>query len=360
MNENEALILNDLNIQNNINDAEILNIIENDDKIDLIDIQANDLLTEIKRMIKVDFSKTKSDKIDADFIKSLKRIMIISNNNITKEYLKKLSYMYFALYNDTLDVYYEIQKSGQQLEYYMLDEKYNNNIMLVKDYDWSKYNCPDILRKAYYNNCLEQVLSIVNVNPYFFIRDVANKYLEPDFLDNIINIFGLERIAKSNLESIVLAINEINLQYTMDLMKINPDIAFNCKYIFNDAVKESASISEIAFLNDISKKGLQEIIRECWYKSNLKQMVTYYFNIIQYSPEFVFDWSKIKISNLEMCVEKKDLLLPSVFAKMTEAEHKIFHSYKNASTLIEVTSFNRYIDKLEKQYGESIQKKLVK
>ena len=143
-------------------------------------------------------------------------------------------------------------------------------------------------------------------------------------------------------------------------MKTNPDIVFNCKYIFNDSVKESASVNQIAFLTDVNKNGLHHIMKNCWYCSTIKQLINYYFNIIQCSPEFTFDAKTTKLANLKICIEKNIDLSPSVFAKMTENEHQVFKSYQFASKHKELSEFDRYIKNLKKQYGEPKQKKLIK
>lgn len=344
---------------NKSSDIDILKLLENDDKFDLIEVQANDLLIKIKHMIKLEMNKDTDIRIDNEFIKSLKKVIVVNNNNISDEYLEKLSYIYYALYNNSLDTYYNIQKNGEDLEYYKLDRKYNEKINYDETYDWSKYNCNQILRIAYYQNALDEVLSILKVNPNFNFFVVNKSQISKENLTNLINIFGLEMVACSDLRVLIIAANKDNLPFTKQLIEINPNIVFDCSSIFSEKVRKICDVNQLAFLTSLNKQGLDTIM-QLSYKNYISDLITYYFEVIKYSPDFAFDYYDYIRNNLTFCIENSLDFPPEIFAQLTIDEHNAFHKYRYMSTLKEKMAFNSFIIKLKNKYKKPKQLKLEK
>ena len=144
------------NVLDAVNQSEITSILENDNEIDLFEIEAINLLNKIKNMIgcriNKELVKEKTDEIDDDFKKSLREVLIVNNKIITDDYLRNLSYVYYAIYNNTLSIYYKLDSTIRNIDYFMLEEKFYNSINNVITFDKYRDNTNSQFFHAYKNN----------------------------------------------------------------------------------------------------------------------------------------------------------------------------------------------------------------
>lgn len=360
MNEKGSLFFNDFQGNKSNNDY-ILGILESNDKIDLIEIEARELLNKIKKMINIKLSPEEVEKIDGDFINSLKKLIVITNNNVTTEYLKKLSYVYYAIYNDTLDVYYKISQEINELEYYMLDKNFYNNIMYTEPIDWKKYNLRHhhiILRYAYSNNCLEEVLKILNINPYWDVNTNSDliKKVTKENLTNLFNEYGVELVANSNFYDLN-NYHEENKEYIKELLLINPKLQIQDPSLFSSNVRQIFEQNEIAFFDELQQADIGRFTTNVsalkWYKSVLEENNNFNF-IYRYSEQ------ELVIGLLKLNIE----LPGKIYAKLKEEEISIlsnlYKEYVSGSKtgLKEKMKLNSYVKDLIKKYKD--QKVLIK
>lgn len=284
--------MEDNNILSNNNskfsNAEIMQFINNDDPIDLLEIQANKLLKDIKRIIGIELDYTKEQKIDSNFISSLKKMIIINNNQISEEYLNELSFVYFAQYNNTIDIYYKLKRLYNKIYYFMLDENLYNNIIDTKQDDWTKCSESQLeaLETAYKNGIYNELMSILRINPTISFGDVnLNMLLDKEKFLSMINDFGKEVIANSNMVAILKASLDQNINFSKQLVNINPNFSFVSDIVFYSGLLNYLNINEVAFL---PKKFI-------YHLSYLKEVKCYeshvfenYIKLIKADPKFTF------------------------------------------------------------------------
>lgn len=369
MNDNFSFFNKEKN--NSIDNSIIANMLSKPDEIDLLGIYANNYLSKIKTKIGRTLDQSKSKNIDDNFKESLKKIIIINNNNVTDEELTELSYIYFALYNNTLDVYHEIKSKGESLEYYMLDEKFNNNINNTEETDWNKYgNNKKLLSLAYKQGLEDEVLSILKLNPNFVISscgyDALYFFGECKFFKKIVDLVGVEVIAKSNFDLLRIAIEENHgINYIRQLVEINPNIAIDLPYIFDVDLKANFDINQIAFFTDKNKKVICYIQNYPITKKLEGPLYAYYSKLIEIEPDFEFydiDKEIFLLRQLILC----NIELPAnIYINLTEEERdKMYElAVRIKRRKIDIISQERLcnlVEKAKRQYGEPKQKKLKK
>lgn len=271
------------------NNFDVSSILENNSKFDLVDIMCNNILGQIKKEIQKTIDQKRAQSIDEEFKKSLKPIVaanLANNTQLSGDYIKELSYIYFALFNNTIQVYYDMKNSNTEIEYYMLDEEYANNIN-DKKIDWTKYRkylTESTFVQAYNNGVLNELISILDINPNFEISSYDCEYLfNKDFFDKIMEFYGIDIIANSQLDILETGINEENREYTKELIRINPNIKLDSCYIFNSKLKEVFDVNAIA---NFSKKEFEDI--EIIISWGSEELISVYKELIEINPDFTF------------------------------------------------------------------------
>lgn len=369
------------NVLDAVNQSEITSILENDNEIDLFEIEAINLLNKIKNMIgcriNKELVKEKTDEIDDDFKKSLREVLIVNNKIITDDYLRNLSYVYYAVYNNTLSIYYKLDSTIRNIDYFMLEEKFYNSINNVITFDKYRDNTNSQFFHAYKNNVEDEFAAVLSINPNFVIKPfntTAEKWLVYDFFDKgefkkIYDTIGTKVFANINTSSNIYILRQIlfNLEYVKELILTNPDIVFDERIIFSS--KESLvtvfEIPQIAFFHKENKEVIKEICNRGEPFDIETKMLSYYKELIDLNPEFkMIDMCK-EVSGIYYCLTKNIDFPPSIYVKLTDEERgkwielieKIRTSKLPFASIYKVHSL---INKLIKQYQEPTQKKLTK
>lgn len=323
---------------NNNQMVDFVNKISQGDKSDLLGIQANDYLNKIKNMIDIKLEKEETDRIDSDFKDSLKEMIIINNNQITEEYLTYLSYIYFALYNDTLAAYNELKEKNVEIDYFMLDKQFYNNIA-GNPIEWDKYSKHQItiLKNAYKYGFFNEMREIIEINPVFYIpgRIVIDSLMQHNFKE-MVDTFDKKMLAQSDFDvfSAVTLLKDEELKqelinYLKDLYKINPDIDFSSR-LYSDLeilqiVKEALSIETAAFLKASNKYDIYDLISGKNASKNLKiELIKYYYSILEINPDYDFGYHCRDL--LKEIIFRKITIPPTIFIKLTEYEMDEFYS----------------------------------
>lgn len=385
MNE-EILKLNNPN-NNTSSNIDLLSIINNEDPIDLFSIQADNLLNDVKKMIIKNIGKDlnveKTNKIDVELKKSLKKVLVVNNNQISDDYLIELSYIYYALYNDTLNVYQDMKRKYDKIYYYMLNEEFYNNINNNKAIDWEIYSedARETLSFSYKYNLENELFSILDINPNFCIPEIEyvgwgmpesykklvnrENFFKEGWFKDLFDLVGAEVMANSDLKTLTFALDDENLDYTKQLVATNPNIFFNYDFIFNssdkDKVKNFFNINQIAFFNEDNKESIKIIVNKYTdYFSD--KLLKYYSQILQNDSNFKFYNNTAEIQVLEFLITRKINLPASVYSHLNEEERNSLLQVINESKSIEVKYYKLYrLSKtLKIKYSEPKQKKLIK
>lgn len=369
------------NVLDAVNQSEITSILENDNEIDLFEIEAINLLNKIKNMIgcriNKELVKEKTDEIDDDFKKSLREVLIVNNKIITDDYLRNLSYVYYAIYNNTLSIYYKLDSTIRNIDYFMLEEKFYNSINNVITFDKYRDNTNSQFFHAYKNNVEDEFSLILSINPNFVIKPfntTAEKWLVYDFFDKgefkkIYDVIGPKVFANINTSSNIYILRQIlfNLEYVKELISINQDIVFDEIKILSN--KESLvtvfEMPQIAFFHKENKEVIKEICNRGEPFDIETKMLSYYKELIDLNPEFnMIDMCK-EVSGIYYCLTKNIDFPPSIFVKLTDEERgKWIELIEKISSsklpLVSIYKVHSLINKLIKQYQEPTQKKLTK
>ena len=365
---NEANRQEHLDFGNNTNKKDLLELINNDDPIDLLTIQANKILNDIKRMIGIKLKEERIKEIDDNFITSLKKMIIICNNEISKEYLTELSYVYYATYNNTLNLYYEMTETRNRLYYFMLEEKFYNSVNIIDEYDWSRYDPStlEMLELSYRNGIFDQMIEILKINPDFNVMGLAetDNILKKEYFNELIDTFGLEGVAKGNFATIVYAIDEVK-DYVKELRTINPNIIFDDYILVEKAVINNFDIQRIAFFTEEDKRYLNKASEETSI-SGFNMVCGYYNKLLDYIEDdnhrdFIDEYGVIEYLALN------NSLPPELYFKLTSDEieelDELIKSHLNKLHWSEFSfgegrNINSFIKKLTKKYGNQKIKKL--
>ena len=311
--------------------VDILNKISQGDKSDLLGIQANDYLSKIKNMIGIQLDTSETNRIDGDFKESLKEMIVINNNQITDDYLSYLSYIYFALYNDTLAVYDELKQKNVEIDYYMLDKQFYNSIAEIK-IEWEKYDKDQrkFLKMAYEYGFFDYAWDLIEINPKFCVHpNIGLKYLMENNFKEIIDTFDKKMLAQSELlvfSTVTLQDNEIKqewISYLKELYKINPNIDFSGS-IYDDLVtlgtiKDALSLEEVANLTCSQQYHIENLANEHGYLKDTKiASIKYYYDILKINPDYKIGYEGREC--IEYICSKKIQFLPDVFMQLTEQE----------------------------------------
>lgn len=349
------------------NKQDLLNLIDNNDPIDLISIQANKLLKDIKRMIGIKFNDERANKIDNNFITSLKKMIVICNNQISSEYLTELSYVYYATYNNTLDIYYSAKEKSEVIYYFMLNEDFNNSINVKEEYNWNEYDESTLkmLDIAYKNGIFNEIMNILKINPKFTVMPFRyESILEKKFFNEFIETFGIEGLAKGNM-FIMLEQFVDSKNFIKKLRSINPSIVFNTEEIFKPIIKECFDINKIAFFKEEDKSFLKEAnqVGHCRYFNIICE---YYNELLEHIEEDNHrDFTK-EIDAIEYLAINNSLP-PELYLKLTSDEIEKLAGSINAHVnklywsefyFGEERNINSFLKKLNKKYGNPKQKKL--
>lgn len=354
---NNNLYSNDSLKQN----ADLLSIMNSDDLIDLFAIEAKRLLNDIKEMINIKLSVEKTNKIDSDFLKSLKKVLIVNNNQVTDEYLTDLSYVYYALYNNTLEVYYELKRKKEPIKYYMLDEKFYKNTNYSEPVEWDKY-CSRSLIKSYNEGWIDELLSILKINPNYEVD--YEPVLSKDYIKMIIETFGKELVARSSLWYIISAFENNQAGYIKQLLEINPNLVINSEIIYDERIKNIFDMNEIAFFNKVNQGDLS-VILSVKKKEEIEGFLKYYKDLYNLNADFSKTnvYSAIKILRF---IIKNNISFPaSAYAQLNDDEHRkliyLMLDYENGDYRIKSHSqLVIYLQKLKNKYREPKQKKLIR
>lgn len=359
--ENKDIILNN---NSKFNDEEIMQFIINDDPIDLLEIQANKLLKDIKRIIGIELDANKEQKIDDSFITSLKKMIIINNNQISDEYLTELSFVYFAQYNNTIDIYYKLKGLYDKIYYFMLDENLYNKVYAKED-DWTQFTKFQLeaLEKAYKNGIYNELMSILRINSKIYFGHVNLDYLlEKERFLNLINTFGKQVIANSNMETIVKASLDQNINFSKQLVSINPNFSFISDIIFDSSLLDYLDINEIAFLP-------KEFINHLDYLKKINAdsyILENYIKLIKVEPKFTFIKEGYEERTYRLMLEYYNgigVITGDIYAKFSLDDRQKFIEVFNGWFYEETCSreqLRKFIKKLNKKYREPKPKALIK
>ena len=378
------------------NNHDYSSIINGNNKIDLFKIEANKLLNQIKSIIEYHTGKKliddKAKEIDEELKKSLREILIVNNNNIPNDYLAELTHIYFALYNDTLNIYYEIKNSKDYdlgYCYYVLDKKFYNdinrdNIDLLKS---RNSEIRGMIYSAYRCNLEDELFKVLNVNPNFLISNYLNaginiikdenkKYVEriwrgefftDGYFKKLFDMVGPNILANSNLEVLIKALNPRNTDYVNQLVKSNPNIIFDDICIFNlkERLLEIYTIEQIAFFTNDDKE-LLKIVFKMIYIDEYQQILQYYNELISLDPEYKPLDKAAEIRIISKILECRINLPPGIYLQLT-TEDKFelseltarFCAVRGHNPLLK-NKFIRKTKKLIEKYQEPYQKKLTK
>lgn len=369
------------NVLDAANQIDITSILENNNEIDLFEIEAINLLNKIKKMISCrinkELIKEKMDEIDADFKKSLREVLIVNNKVITDDYLKRLSYVYYAVYNNTLSIYYKLDSTMRYIDYFMLEEKFYNSINNVITFDKYRDNTNSQFFHAYKNNVEDEFAAILSINPKFVIKPfntTAENWLVYDFFDKgefkkIYDVIGPKVFANINTSSNIYILRQIlfNLEYVKELISINQDIIFDEIKILSN--KESLvtvfEMPQIAFFNKENKEVIEEICNRGEPFDIETKMLGYYKELIDLNSDFKMIDIRKEVSGIYYCLTKNINFPPSIYVKLTDEERgewitlieKIISSKLSFTYIYKAHSL---INKLIKQYQEPVQKRLTK
>lgn len=358
---------------NNIKNAdELLKIIEKNDNAKLIEIQANDYLNKIKNIIGKPLDKKDHVKVDKDFIQSLKSIIILKNDQISNNYLEYLSYIYYALCNNTMDIYNKLKQQNAQIEYYMLDENYYN-IIGYNNIDWESYqkkNRRTLLREAYKNSLLDELLEILNINDDFYLHThISESHLMENIFRKMINTFDIKMLAQSDLYIFNLAIKNEDqemINYLKNLYAINPTIDFSAmmfkKYELITMLKDNFELEQVAPLTieqQYSLYSLEEMITP----KKLLTVIKYFFDMIKVNPNLSLSYEGRHC--IDFIVGKELPIVPELLAQMDkEEQYELYetlrlHNY-NGGNVKSSLKLNKLIRELYSKYLEKEQYKVIK
>ena len=348
----------------------ILKILEQNDNLKLIEIQANDYLNKIKKMIGKPLETKEHSKIDKDFIQSLKTMIVVKYGEIDNKYLKYLSYVYYAMCNNTMDVYNKLKQENNELEYYMLDKKYCNYIGYKMD--WKKYQDngrKELLREAYANDLLDELLEILNINDDFSLESsLDEKDIMENFFRKMINTFDMKMLAQSNLYVFIIAVaceNQEMIEYLKNLYSINPNIDFSAKMFKKHELiimlKDTFELEQVALLTKYQQYYVSDL-----YSLNSKKyvdLIKYFFEMIKANPDLILTYEGRYC--IDKIVEFKLPIIPELLVQMDKEEHnklyEILRLYEyNRGNVKFNLKYNKLIKELYAKYLEKEQYRVIK
>lgn len=373
------------------NQKEILSIIDNENKIDLFSIEANKYLIKIKTSLEQAIGRQldpeKTDKIDEEIKKSIRDMLIVQNNVIDYKYLNELVYIYYAIYNNTLDEYYKIKNKYSDIYLFMLDERFYNNIMHCEKAEWEKFSHDSwrTLDDAYCYNLEEEMLTVLEINNNFILPHNFNFSIKPttgietaityryEFIKNgyfkqLFDIVGPERIANGDIEILVKALDIKYTDYVKELIAINPSIKFDYKQIFiwRDMLINYFAMEQIAFFSEKNLKTINRIIQSRTKKNrDIEEIIKYYSEIVNLKPEEPVFLNDYEISMINKIITDEIDFPASVYAQLTNEELnelvELFCKYLSKRiSLLSIRKFLNKIGELREKYTEPKQKKLIK
>lgn len=354
-------------INNNQGVADILN---NNSQYDLIDIMCNNVLAQIKKEINIPLDKKEELAMDEEFKKSLAPIIaanIANNVQLSNEYIKELSYIYFALLNKTIEIYYELKSKNSEIRYYMLDKQFYDSLA-PNEIEWEKYKklYDTVFDMAYKNGVLNEIILIYNANPEYTFYHGYESLLDKSFLNEIIDFYGINIVANSNLHCLKIGLYEGNIEYTKQLIQINPNISFEDIIIFDTKVRENFSINEIVNFTSNNLHNINKMIRDSSNEQLVEKFITYK-KILEINPNFYFAFYNF----MDLVNSKKFDMPLEVIADLSFDEQnkmgklytytdKSSHIYYGDSSLCEAWyKTNRVVDskkKLKKMIKKEIKK----
>lgn len=358
---------------NNIKNAEVLlKMFEQNDNAKLIEIQANDYLNKIKNMIGKPLDKKDHVKVDKDFIQSLKSIIVLKNGQISDDYLEYLSYVYYAMCNNTMDVYNKLKQQNIELEYYMLDENYYN-IIGYNNIDWESYqkkNRKVLLREAYKYDLLDELLEILNINNDFSIEpSLDENNIMEKFFRKMINTFDIKMLAQSNLYIFSFAVareDQEMIEYLKKLYAINPNIDFSAamfkKYELITMLKDNFELEQVAPLTTEQQNSLYSL-EEMITPKKLLTGIKYFFDMIKVNPNLSLSYEGRHC--IDFIVWKELPIVPELLAQMDKEEQYELsetlrlHNY-NGGNVKSSLKLNKLIRELYSKYLEKEQYKVIK
>lgn len=298
----EDFNLDFLKIYSQNDNAVLADLLKSNGKYDIIDSIINNELNKIKAMIGKSLSVEKTKTIDSEFFESLKKYFIVKGKELSENELQDLSYFYFAIYNNTVDVYYKIKASSDVIFYFMLDENVYNNINNNTELDFNKLNSGSqkLLQIAYDYGIFDQVLNIFKLNPEFESSEykIKETVLQHPGFKLMIEYFGVEFLAECNNYSLIgQVILNNDIEYLKELLTINPCIDLSNNIILNKQVRNIFSTEQLAKFSSTQLQNLKGIIsdhalyRPFRFFSKRRELcekiLNYYAEIIKINPYFI-------------------------------------------------------------------------
>lgn len=275
------------------NEQGVADILNNNSKINLIDIMCNNVLAQIKKEINMPLDKKEELAMDEEFKKSLAPIIaanIANNVQLSNEYIKELSYIYFALLNKTIEIYYELKNKNSEIRYYMLDKQFYDGLA-PNEIEWEKYKkiYDTVFDMAYKEGVLNEIILIYNANPEYIFYAGYEHFLDKTFLNEIIDFYGINIVANSLLHHLQIGLYKGNIEYTKQLIQTNPNIRFENTSIFDTKVRENFSINEIANFTSDNFHDINKMQRDSSDEQLIEKFKTYK-KILEINPNFSFHY----------------------------------------------------------------------
>lgn len=323
-------------------------------KYDIIDSIIKNDLNKIKAMIGKNLNEERTKTIDPEFFESLKKYFIVKGKELSENELQDLSYFYFAIYNNTVDVYYKIKASSNVIFYFMLDENICNNINNNTEFDFNKlaFGSQKLLQIAYNNDVFDIVLSMFKLNPEFELSEYKIKETvlqHPDF-KIMIDYFGIEFLAECNNYALLAKVIENNdIEYLKELLTINPCLDLSNNIILNKQVRNIFSTEQLAKFSSTQLQNLKGIISDRalyrpfrFFGSIKKQklcekILNYYAEIIKINPYFMLydDKYNDNYSLIYLILNNDEELCPANVLALADEDlqitiYKLYSNYDDA------------------------------
>lgn len=327
-------------------DLEISDIFKSTGKYDIIDSAINTELKKIKSMIGKNLDKEKTDKIDNEFFDSLKKYFIIRGLELNDQELERLSYFYFAIYNDTLDIYYQLNADNKKIFYYMLDRQINNSVNSYYDFNDFNLNKLKLLQIAYDRDLFDITFNFLKQTKSYFLADLRDyeflaKIFEHKSFKYFIEKLGIEFILKRYDREFYLlileALQDDKIDYLKNLLTINPNLNLSCPIILNDKLIENFTVVQIAFFSIEQLENISHIIamdinfhEQKNTNETKKSPLDYYKEILEINQNVIFYDDNYYLCD---CIANTDLSFPAQIIAVADRDLQ-----NNISDLCEIYS----------------------
>lgn len=346
-----------------------------------IDLFINNFLTNMKVYINKEITKLLNDTlvIDEKFKEEIRKYIIIEKGDLTiSEINQKYLYKYYyALYNDSLNIYEEILNSVgiEYIKYY-----YFNRSIIDKFYGFKEQYMYLIRNRRYfidafhrYSNGIDLLISLIEENTDFIKMEIDFDDIEVKKIEEAVNIFGIHKIAymdqdENFMNSLKLVENE-NLPILKEIYDINPN--FTTYYELLVSKNEVLEPKDIAFLN---QQHQQRLLNLSDYDNHSKLVYGYTKDKIRYKHIFIDKESVKKIiyavdseaileCDLQNLLEEGFISIDDYLRLTKEESIQLLDEYyrysKNGGNSIYNLGHRKRMKKLCLEYGKNIRSRSI-